>query len=82
LCAISMEHNFSVTLEWDEQEHVWVTHVPSLGGLSSYGDTIEQALENTKEAVIGYLEAAEKEGFALPEAEAETVRESLALTTR
>jgi predicted RNase H-like HicB family nuclease len=38
-----------------------VTLVPSLGSLSSYGETREKALDQTREAILGYLEAAAKE---------------------
>jgi predicted RNase H-like HicB family nuclease len=40
-----------------------VTHVPALDYLSTYGDTREAALESTREAIIGYLEAAAKDGI-------------------
>lgn len=57
---------FSVVLEWDSDDEVWVTHVPALGHLSTYGHTREAALEATREAIIGYLEAAAKDGVPLP----------------
>lgn len=47
-----------VLVEWDANDDVWVTHVPALSHLSTYGDTRDEALRNTREAVIGYLEAA------------------------
>lgn len=28
---------------WDAEEHVWVTHVPDLNNLSTYGSTREEA---------------------------------------
>lgn len=46
-----------VLVEWDANDEVWVTHVPAFGLLSTYGDTRDEALRNTREAVIGYLEA-------------------------
>jgi len=39
--------------------------VPALGHLSTFGTTKEEALANTEEAILGYLEAAAKEGIAL-----------------
>lgn len=63
---------FKVLLEWDTDEEVWVTHVPTLGHLSTYGATREDALERTREAVIGYLEAASKEGIPVPPPGTET----------
>lgn len=80
MCNLTGEMQFSIRAEWDEQEQVWVTYVPALGGISTFGDTIEEALRRTKEAVLGYLEAAEKEGIALPvgAVDANTVRLALA----
>lgn len=65
---------FKVLMEWDPEDKVWVTYVPALGHLSTYGDTREGALAQTREAIIGYLEAAAKQGLAVPpEAESEIV---------
>ena len=58
---------FQVLLEWDPSARVWVTFVPSLGSLSTYGETREEALEQTREAILGYLEAASKEGLPAPD---------------
>lgn len=57
---------FQVVLEWDAEDQVWVTYVPSLGFLSTYGDTRDEALAQTREAITGYLEAAAKEGISVP----------------
>ena len=56
-----------VLLEWDPEADVWVTYVPTLNDLSTFGETKEEALANTREAILGYLEAAEKEGLPLPD---------------
>ncbi len=54
---------FQVVLEWDAEDLAWVTYVPALDFLSTFGETREEALANTREAILGYLEAAEKEGL-------------------
>jgi predicted RNase H-like HicB family nuclease len=56
---------FQVEIEWDPDDEVWVTYVPALGHLSTYGETREEALAQTREAVLGYLEAATKENLPL-----------------
>lgn len=61
-----MTQHFQVLLEWDAEEEVWVTYVPTLNGLSTFGETREEALGQTREAILGYLEAAEKDGLPLP----------------
>jgi predicted RNase H-like HicB family nuclease len=60
---------FQVVLEWDAEDSLWVSHVPSLNHLSTYGETREEALAETKDAILGYLEAAEKEQIDVPESQ-------------
>jgi predicted RNase H-like HicB family nuclease len=57
---------FQVLLEWDPDDQVWVTYVPALNYLSTFGTTREEALANTVEAITGYLEAAQQEGIPIP----------------
>ena len=57
---------FQIVLEWDPDEQVWVTYVPALNFLSTYGETRDEALEQTREAIAGYLVAAAKEGISVP----------------
>ncbi len=59
-------HRFRVLLEWDSEDRVWVSYVPTLDFLSTYGETREEALANTREAILGYVEAAAREGLPLP----------------
>ena len=57
---------FKVLIDYDADDNVWVTTVPALNYLSTYGDTREKALEQTREAILGYLEAAAKEDIPVP----------------
>lgn len=57
---------FQVMLEWDPDEKVWVSYVPTLDFLSTYGETKEEAITNTREAILGYIETAEKEALTVP----------------
>jgi predicted RNase H-like HicB family nuclease len=54
---------YHVLLEWDPESQVWVTYVPAQDHLSTFGDSREEAIEHTREAILGYLEAAKKEGL-------------------
>jgi predicted RNase H-like HicB family nuclease len=58
--------HYQVLLEWDSEADLWVTYVPALNGLSTFGETKDEALANTGEAIRGYLEAADKEGIPVP----------------
>ena len=61
-----MQRRFKVLVEHDASQGVWVTSVPNLNWLSTYGETREQALDQTREAIIGYFEAAAKAGMSIP----------------
>ena len=63
----SVSGGFKIVLEWDADDHVWVSHVPELGDISTYGDTVEEAVAQTREAILGYLETAAEQQIALPD---------------
>ncbi len=63
---------YKVLLEWDPEARAWVTYVPALDYLSTFGGTREEAIDNTREAILGYIEAATKEGLPIPEGGADT----------
>jgi predicted RNase H-like HicB family nuclease len=58
---------FKIVLEWDAEDQVWVSHVPELGDISTYGDTVEEATSQTREAILGYLETAAEHKIPLPD---------------
>jgi antitoxin HicB len=56
---------YRVLIEQDE-DGVYVAEVPSLPGCISQGETREQAIENIKEAIAGYLESLEAHNEPVP----------------
>ena len=53
-------------MEWDEQTANWMTFVPELNNISTFGPTQEAALESTVELVLVYIETMLDEGCPLP----------------
>lgn len=47
----------------EQQDGEFVTYVPALDFASTHGDTRKEALERTRELIVGYLEAAAKDGI-------------------
>jgi predicted RNase H-like HicB family nuclease len=45
----------------------WVAECPSLPGCISQGRTKEEAVENAKEAIRGYIAALEEDNITIPE---------------
>jgi predicted RNase H-like HicB family nuclease len=46
---------FNIVLEEDLEDGGYIVHCPALKGCWSQGDTTEEALQNIKEAIVGYL---------------------------
>lgn len=57
---------YTVILEPDRNEGGFAVHMPALPGLHTQGDTLDEALENAREAIQGYLEALAKDGDQAP----------------
>jgi predicted RNase H-like HicB family nuclease len=60
-----MAQQFQVFVQYDANENAWTTVVPALDHMSTFGSTRDEALANTREAIVGYLEAADREGIQL-----------------
>ena len=61
-----MSRRFKVLIEYDAEEAVWVTYVPALNHISTYGETREEALAQTEDMILGYLETAAEKGISVP----------------
>lgn len=66
------KRTYKVLIEWDPEARAWVTYVPALDYLSTFGETRDEAIRNTREAILGYIEAATKEGLPIPQGGADT----------
>lgn len=60
------ELQYTVIIEREEETGSYTVAVPLLPGCVSQGDTIEEALENIKEAIEGYIEDLKKHGEPIP----------------
>lgn len=68
---------YTIIIYPDETGGYW-TEVPALPGCGSQGETIEEAIEMTKDAILGYLESLKKHGEPIPEEKALVVKVSVA----
>lgn len=55
------------------EDGYWVAECPSLPGCVSQGKNKEQAIENIKEAIIGYVAALLEDNLPVPEEKFEAV---------
>jgi predicted RNase H-like HicB family nuclease len=72
----SMLTNLKINPEWDAEDQVWVSSIPSVGDTSTYGETLEEVIAQTREAILGYLEIAAQQPLPSP-ADAAIVRAAL-----
>lgn len=63
--------SYQVVLEWEAESEAWVAYVPALNHISTYGATHDEAIEQAREAILGYLEASEREGLPVPDSATE-----------
>ncbi len=62
-----------VILIADLEDGGYVVEVPSLPGCISQGDTYDEALENIKDAIQGYIDSLEADGLPVPAEDAARV---------
>ena len=55
------------------EDQFWVAECPSLPGCISQGHTREEALENIKEAIEGYIATLKEDGLPIPEDHLDTL---------
>ena len=59
-------YDYLIVIHPDEDEGGFWTEVPALPGCGSQGETIDEAIEMTKDAIQGYIESLRKHGEAPP----------------
>jgi len=53
-------------LLYPSEDNFWVVECPSLPGCISQGKTREEAIQNIREAIQGYIAALEEDGLPAP----------------
>ena len=69
-------NKFTIILE-PEEDGGYSVHCPALPGCSSQGDSLEQALSNIKEAIIGVLKVRQEEAMPIPKETPEIVTDEI-----
>ncbi|HEY8600268.1 MAG TPA: type II toxin-antitoxin system HicB family antitoxin [Thermomicrobiales bacterium] len=57
---------YSMRLDWDPDEGIFVVSVPELAGCMTHGATYAEAVRNGEEAIASWLGAAEAFGDPIP----------------
>ncbi|MBI4506140.1 MAG: type II toxin-antitoxin system HicB family antitoxin [Chloroflexi bacterium] len=62
-----MTRRYTILLIPDPEEGGYVVRVPALPGCHTQGETLNEALDNAREAISLYLEELQARGEAIPE---------------
>jgi antitoxin HicB len=73
---------YSLIVEAHAEEGGYLAYFPALPGCHTWGETYEQAVKNAEEALIGYLEALQKNGEEVPFESAPDKDVSLGVTVK
>jgi predicted RNase H-like HicB family nuclease len=60
------EYQSTIVVHVDEDDGGFWTEVPALPGCGSQGETVEEAVEMTKDAIQGFIESMRKHGETPP----------------
>ena len=58
---------YSVTIQYDSRDNIFVAKIPELSGCMAHGDTYAQAMEEIQIAMELWLECAKEVGKEIPE---------------
>jgi len=58
--------HYSMVLEWDPEDAIYVVTVPELPGCTTHGATYEQAVRQGQDAVDSWIAANRLEGRPIP----------------
>jgi predicted RNase H-like HicB family nuclease len=58
---------YSLSIEFHPDEGGYLAHFPALPGCHTWGSTYEETVKNAEQALVGYLEALQKNGETIPQ---------------
>lgn len=61
-------NHYEIIIFWSDEDQAFVADVPELPGCMAHGDTQELALAQVKQAMALWIEAAQANGRAVPQA--------------
>ena len=58
--------HYSMILEWDPRDNIYVVTVPELPGCQTHGSTLEEAVQQGRDALESWIDVAREIGKPLP----------------
>ena len=57
---------YSMVIQWDEEDCIYVVTVPELPGCKTHGKTLKEAVQQGKDAIESWIDAMEAWGHPIP----------------
>ena len=61
------EIHYSMNIQWDSEDRIFVVTVPELPGCMTHGKTYEEAVRQGMDAIESWLQVARELGRTIPE---------------
>jgi antitoxin HicB len=59
--------HYSLSIQWDDDDKIYIISVPELPGCKTHGRTYDEALKNILEVIELWIEDAQKIGQPVPQ---------------
>jgi antitoxin HicB len=82
ILSMAKSLTYTLTIEFHPEDGGYLAYFPALPGCHTWGESYEQAVKNAEEALVGYLEALQKNGEAIPQERAPSQAVSLGLVVK
>jgi predicted RNase H-like HicB family nuclease len=60
------ETHYSMIIQWDTQDHIFVVSVPELPGCMTHGKAYEEAVKQGQDAIESWIMVAKETGTPIP----------------
>jgi predicted RNase H-like HicB family nuclease len=60
-------NHYSMLIQWDPRDNIYVVTIPELSGCRTHGDTYTEAIKNALEVIALWIEDAQKAGEPIPQ---------------
>ena len=58
--------HYSMILEWDPVDRIYIVTIPELRGCRTHGETLEEAVQQGREAIESWIDAMREWGRPIP----------------
>ena len=58
--------HYSMIIQWDDEDKIYVVDVPELPGCMTHGKTYEEAVRQGQDAIESWIMAAQEDGEPIP----------------